>query len=904
MPVRKWVVRTRLLQRLPREPGHVVWLCAPYGFGKTVLLQQWSEELRAQGWRVVWASASVGSLAPQIGRSVGVGSSYRWKLLQALLQDAPTVLVLDDLGPSALPELTFPWDGLLIGLSSRSELPWPELPKAQTWGRLLRLTADDLRFSLPEVRQLVGDDRRAYDIWERSGGWPIAVHMAALTGTLDLRTALVRGVRESLEQAEWDQLLLLSALPALPAPPHHRALLRLSESGFVERSPQGYRLHALFSEILQEALPAEVQRVVREQAPHLPLELKAEAYFRSGLWKELEGLLEQPQALDLATADPSAFLQWSRALPGIGGPWRRLAYGFALCLVGRLQEALSRLENLAQEVETTHPEVAVWALGLVAYHAPEVDLGRALQAVDRGGRLLHRASPRAAARFLNWTLWALWKARRLDRFQAALEEARRVLPPDDPYLFHLVGYNLAFLRWQRDGDLEHYLAWNRRTAEVQERTRSPYFPLTLLQMGRLLLLEGHRAEALECFRRAQSRPGQNFWAEVLAAAWQAYLEQNPKPFERLVALSEADENPELRDILRGLWARTLREGGSPDQALVVSQPAQGFWTALETALSFHALGRQREARGHLPPEPLDREERAFYHAARYCILRSEQDLEALLRLTTLGARILPSLIPARQLPRDRPELADHYPMDEVLRSGWKEAIERRRSEIPELTVEVLGRYRVCRSGEEVHLGPTARALLVCLLLRLDRDAIAENLWPEATVQQARNNLHVQLHHLRRALEPWGVPTYLTPAGLERTRADLWELEAALKRQDAETVLRLYTEPVAPGVDLPAVDDLRRSLQQQVLNLLHRRGKEESAAEGLRYLERVLLLDPLHEPAFQDLLRHLLALGRRQAALQAYREFSDRLERELGVRPTEETEALLSSAGFHPFRGRR
>lgn len=898
MPGSMWLVRTRLLDRLPQEPGYVVWLLAPYGFGKTVLLRQWADQLAEKGWRVVWASGAAGALSEQVARALGADPAARRGLLRVLLEDRPTLLVLDDVPSDAALDLHLSEGALLVGLSSRTEVRWPELPRMHTQGGLVRLTADDLRFTLAEVRELIADDRRAYEVWEGSGGWPIAVHMAALTGTLDFHRALVQGVRESLGPQEWQTLLLLSCLPALPDPAEDGALRRLAESGFVQRSPEGFRIHALFAEVLHATDLAEVQEVVRRRAPQLSLELRAEAYFRSGLWQELERLLDSPEALDLASIPPSGLLRWCRALRGPGGPWRRLAYGMALCLAGKLQEAFARLESLARDVEPTHPEVAIRAWGLVAYNAPEVALQRALNAAEEGWRLVDRVDPHAAARFLNWTLWPFWKAGQLDRFEAALQEASRRLPPDDPYLFHPIGYNLAFLRWQKDGDLEGYLAWNRRTAEAQERSRSHNLPLTLLQTGRLLALTGDREEALACFRRAQAHPGWNFWAEALAAAWQAYLERDPRPFQRLVSLAEADENPELLDAIRSLWARTLREGGLPDQALAVAQPLRGFWTALEVALSLWGIGRQEEAAASLPPEPRDREERAYYHAARYRILRSEVDLEALVRLTSLGSRILPALVPVHELPRHRPELADFYPIEEVLRCGWKEAIQRRRDEVPPLVVELLGRFRVHRLGEDVPLSPTARDLLVLLLLGRDRKAIAEELWPEAAPEQAQNNLHVHLHHLRRTLEPWGVRTYLTPAGFRRTRVDLWELQEALDRQDAETVLRLYREPVMPGVDVPAVDEIRYALQQRVVNLLYQRGSASKPGEGIRYLERVLELDPLHEPALQALLRHLLGLGRRDAALRAYRAFTERLRAELDTDPLPETRAILGSVLSH------
>ncbi|MFN3286300.1 MAG: hypothetical protein ACK45F_08475, partial [bacterium] len=876
----RWILRRRLLERLPGEPGHVVWLRAPYGYGKTVLLRQWADRIRASGWRVVWVSAGPSSLRVQLGRTLGLGPAPSWRVLRARLSQQPTLLVLDDVTPTEVPDLRAPLDGLLLGLASRADLPWPELPKARSTGRLVLLTAEDLRFTLQEVQELLRDDRRAYEVWERTGGWPIAVHTAVLAGDLDFQAALVRGVRDSMGPEEWELLLLLSCVPALSGEQAARPLERLVESGFAQRTPAGVQLHALFAEVVHSSYLSEVQEVVRRRAPQLPAEAAAEAYLRCGLWTELDRLLDTPRALDLASETPSGVLRWCRALPGRGGPWRRLAHGMALCLSGRLKEAFARLETLARDTESSRPDVAVRAWGLIAYNAPEVDLELALRAVDLGWRLVDRVDPHAAARFLNWATWPLWKAGQLDRFRAALEEAQRRLPPDDPYLFHPIGYNLSFLRWQQEGALEQYLAYNRRTAEVQEAERSHNLPLTLLQTGRLFVLLGQRQEALACFQRAQARPGWNFWAEVLAGAWQAYLEGDRAAFQRLVSLPETQENPDLEDQVRGLWARTLREAGDPRGALAVAEPSRGFWTRVEAALSLAHLGRREQARGLLPPEPLDREERAIWHAARFRILRSQDDLDALVGLTSAGAAILPALVPVRELPRSRPEYADVYPVQEVLRSGWKEAIQRRTADVPPLEVELLGLFRVRRLGEEVALPPTARALLALMILGYEPEDAAEHLWPEADLERARNNLHVQMHHLRRALQPWGVPTYVTSRGLHNVRVDLWELEAAVDRGDADEVLRLYREPVAPGVDTHAVDQVRHVLHRRAVDLLFSRGREAPPERGIPLLERLLELEPLHAPALRALLQHLSAVGQQGRALRLSRSFVRRLKEDL------------------------
>ena len=69
-------------------------------------------------------------------------------------------------------------------------------------------------------------------------------------------------------------------------------------------------------------------------------------------------------------------------------------------------------------------------------------------------------------------------------------------------------------------------------------------------------------------------------------------------------------------------------------------------------------------------------------------------------------------------------------------------------------------------------------------IRHDGDAVAEALWPEAERRKQQNNVHVQTTLLRRALEPWGVSTYLDAGGLVRADVDLARLRAAVAAGDA------------------------------------------------------------------------------------------------------------------------
>jgi Hypothetical protein len=159
------------------------------------------------------------------------------------------------------------------------------------------------------------------------------------------------------------------------------------------------------------------------------------------------------------------------------------------------------------------------------------------------------------------------------------------------------------------------------------------------------------------------------------------------------------------------------------------------------------------------------------------------------------------------------------------------------------------------------------------------------LWPDMPEADALNNLSAWLSRLRKALEPWGVPTYLKEEGLVRTESDLMALEEALARKEAEKVLALYQEPLFPGLDLPLLDRKREELYHRVRALFLEAGEP-------RYLERLLELDPLDEEALLPLAEGCLSRGQRARALRLLQAYEKRLWEELRERPSGEIAALL------------
>ena len=861
-----YLERKRLLDLLPEEPGFAVWLEAPAGFGKSVLAGQLAARL---GLRTLWASALLGEPRDLLAQALGLPREAPWGAVVAALGEAPSLVVLEDLtGEEALSPLLRTLPCLLV-LASRRPLPYPELPKLLAEGRLVHLKAPDLAFTGEEAEALFGGREGWREAHRATGGWALPLFLSAFTGRPPEPMALLQGLRESLSEEEFQEGLLLAALPLLPAERALPVTEGLFQKGLLQRVPAGYRLHPLLREMAQRALRAEVQEAVRKAEGRLPPELLAEALFGAGLEEELLQLLESPIPLPI----PAEKLAAWEGLLRRGGPRARLRLGEALLQVGR-REGFALLEPLAQGED---PALALQALGHLAYYKAEPLLGKALPEarahLERGLALLDRVGGELAGRFLNDAARVPYEEGRPEEAEALLEEALRRLPPESPYRLAPLT-NLAFLRFEREGSLLGRIA----ALEEAVGRLGPLGPANLAghlrDLGRLYLLLGEREKAREHLRRAQEAEGHPL-AALEARMLLAHLEEDAEALARLVAQAELLENPYLVERGRALLAGLRRDPG-----LLEGLP--GFLPALARALL-------REDPALLPPRPEAREERLYWHAARYRLLREEEDLKALLSLTDARERVLPGLVPLDLLPRKRPELARAYPLEEVLRSGWKEAVALRLAEIPPLRVEVLGSFRVRNPLGGVELKGKAREVLAILLLGLPREEVAFALWPDLSEEAALNNLYVWLNRLRKALEPWGLPTYLGEEGLKHLACDLHALEEALRREDAEAAFALYREPLFPGLDHPLLDRKREEVFHRVRALFLKKGEP-------RYLERLLELDPLDEEALLPLVERCLARGQRARALAHLERYRRRLWEELGERPSPEVEALLRELG--------
>ena len=906
-----YLERPRLLRRLPDSSGFVVWLEAAYGYGKSVLTSQWALQLEAAGWRVVWLSLMGEDARGLLARVLELPSDTPWSLVLEALWQEKTLVILEDLeGTEKLSLLLKNIQGIVL-ISSRKRLPEPEIPRLKSEGRLVHLTARELAFTLPEARMLFDGDERAQLAWERSQGWSLPLHLAALTGTeLEISNddvdheALLEGMRESLEQGVWDEALLLSTLNYLPLEQATALTRQLADLGFAQALETGYRLHPMAAETILERYKDEICCVLEREASRLTPLMHGEALERVEMLEALGSLIESD--VELAEIAPDAVLRWDALAPLPRGVNRKATVGDALGLLRREREGVELILEAAQNLANT-PRQTVDAYRKAVWWLTDLDTTKAREVIAIVQPLLEQVDAVTASRFLNNASRVHFETGEYEAGEAMVRRALEMLEIGHPRRTGLM-MNLGLLRWYQYGDLEARLGL---FSEALAGPANIFVAATVghahYDLGRQYLLLDNLTKAREHFQKTLEHSRQRPWVGLAAQGFLYLLDGNLEPLTGLLARVEQWERFEQENQLRGFWALSLVASEHHLQAIQLVQAASQ--TALTEggsrvvpltakALALWKLGRTPEA---LEVLALDygsgREADLYWRAAQYRITRNNTHLEVMLGQTMVGARILPGLLPLSELPRNQAELADVYSLEAVLKSGWKDAIKRRLLELPALEVRVLGGFGITRLNDTVTLTQRPKEIFLLLLLNESREAIAQMLWSELEPEAIRNNLNYNLNALRKSIEPWGIPSYLLDTGLVRVHSDLQDLEGALKARDAALVCDLYKGDFAPGVDVPAINESRDALRQRVINLLERAALDTTPSQAETFLARTLEIDPFHESALEALLHLLMTQGRRVQAERLYKDFKHRLWVTLNLEPSSRTRAVLGA--FEP-----
>ena len=251
-----------------------------------------------------------------------------------------------------------------------------------------------------------------------------------------------------------------------------------------------------------------------------------------------------------------------------------------------------------------------------------------------------------------------------------------------------------------------------------------------------------------------------------------------------------------------------------------------------------------------------------------------------------------------------------------------------------LQINLFGGLTVVLDGQPItqFYSNKVRALLAYLLLEADqahsRDKLAGLLWAESPESRARRNLSQALNQLRQTI---GDAAASPPHLLISRQTIQWNSDSDYRLDTLDFVEQRipqnYRGELLEGFfldDCQAFQDWltiqRENWRTQALTLYAQQTSElehSKQFEALRTLAQAwLALDSWQEEAHRVLMRAHVALGDPGAALAQYEQCRDVLFEELGIEPTEETQALyhqirLDSSSFEvtlpqpttPFVGR-
>jgi DNA-binding SARP family transcriptional activator/RecA/RadA recombinase len=227
-----------------------------------------------------------------------------------------------------------------------------------------------------------------------------------------------------------------------------------------------------------------------------------------------------------------------------------------------------------------------------------------------------------------------------------------------------------------------------------------------------------------------------------------------------------------------------------------------------------------------------------------------------------------------------------------------------------LRLALLGPPVVERDGLPVTFD-TRKAIALLAVLAVtgrehSRERLADLLWPDADVARARGSLRrtlsVTAAEVGPALTITRSTVALTPGMVS---VDVTEFADLIARPDVASLqraARLYRDDFLAGFalrDCAVFDDwqaaeaerLRLQLARALQRLVASCTEAGELDRALEYARRWLLLDQLHEPAHQAVIRLLGWTGQRSTALRQYRSLVQVLDQELAVRPLPATTQL-------------
>jgi predicted ATPase/DNA-binding SARP family transcriptional activator len=237
-----------------------------------------------------------------------------------------------------------------------------------------------------------------------------------------------------------------------------------------------------------------------------------------------------------------------------------------------------------------------------------------------------------------------------------------------------------------------------------------------------------------------------------------------------------------------------------------------------------------------------------------------------------------------------------------------------------LQVKFLGQFEIVLDGKRLNLSTrSAQSLFAYLVLNAGkahrRELLAGLLWPDSSEENARSNLRHELWRMRKAIQP-GQETYFLIDDLtisfhpqDEVYLDVHRLEnVPTERSDANELtaaLATYVGELLPGFYDEWVSAERQRLavlfEAKMARLLEILQGEARWAEVLEWATRWIALAQWPEPAYRAIMTAYASIGDVSKVVETFERFALGLQRDLGVAPSEQTQALYQQikAGRKP-----
>jgi ATP/maltotriose-dependent transcriptional regulator MalT len=354
-------------------------------------------------------------------------------------------------------------------------------------------------------------------------------------------------------------------------------------------------------------------------------------------------------------------------------------------------------------------------------------------------------------------------------------------------------------------------------------------------------------------------------------------------------------------------------------------------THLGLALWKWRQGQAGEAQAHLEAGLKIAQERGYY-------LNLILNREDMLQICTLALELetaevwdcVARLLTTRLADLAEPELARlaQHANRKIADKAWEIRKAIHRADLPRLRLQTLGGFRLWRGEslveEKEWEGHQPQVLLKAIIAHgpkgVPKDVLMEDLWPEASPDLTDKNFKVNLHRLRKVLEPAMDKTF--GSSYVHLKANLVSLDAELCDVDVDEFLSVYKHgekkeeqgDIKGAISLyskaaelyggdflaeelyhPWVEVKREDLRERFLELLSRLAKlyegRGSLMKAIDCYNKMVQTDPLAEPAYRSLMLLFAQRGMRNAALRVYQDCKKALQEGLNAEPEEATNAI-------------